>query len=110
MSARVGTSDARLEAMLRTGALDALDVELAYALTALAPSANDEAVRLAIALASRAVRDGHTCLVLGSVSPTEHDETADDVANARPDAGGTPPVPAAHTVARRRHAGAGSAR
>jgi len=76
MSARFVTSDARLEAMLRSGALEALDVELAYALTALASSANDEPVRLAIALASRAVRDGHTCLVLGSVLPVEHDDTA----------------------------------
>ena len=70
MTAPMPVGDERLEAMLRAGDVDAIDVELAYALSALAtaPAAGADAVRLAIALVSRAVRDGHTCLELTSVT------------------------------------------
>jgi exodeoxyribonuclease V alpha subunit len=63
--------DARLEALLQAGVFEAIDVELAYALTDIAPRAHDAEVRLAIALTSRAVRDGHTCLVLTTVLPLD---------------------------------------
>jgi exodeoxyribonuclease V alpha subunit len=69
--------DARLEAMLGAGVFEAIDVELAYGLTGIAPSADDDTVRLAIALTSRALRDGHTCLVLSEVTPHESGVTAD---------------------------------
>lgn len=69
MTARFADTDARLEQLLRSGDLDAIDVELAYALTALVASPNEPVVRLGIALVSRAVRDGHTCLELTSVTP-----------------------------------------
>jgi exodeoxyribonuclease V alpha subunit len=61
--------DPRLDTLLRDGECEAVDVELALALTALAPSLGDAEVRLAIALASRAVRDGHTCLLLDGLAP-----------------------------------------
>lgn len=63
--------DARLEALLQAGLVEAIDVELAYGLTGITPSAHDAEVRLAITLASRAVRDGHTCLVLSDVTPLD---------------------------------------
>lgn len=63
--------DARLEALLDAGVFEAIDVELAYGLTGIAPGADDGTVRLAIALTSRAVRDGHTCLVLSEVAPLD---------------------------------------
>jgi exodeoxyribonuclease V alpha subunit len=69
--------DVRLEALLGAGVFEAIDVELAYGLTGIAPSADDGTVRLAIALASRALRDGHTCLVLSDVTPLEPGITAD---------------------------------
>lgn len=69
MTARFAGTDDRLERMLRFGDLDAVDVEVAYALTALVASPAEPEVRLAIALASRAVRDGHTCLELTAVTP-----------------------------------------
>lgn len=57
------THDARLEALLAAGVLEPVDVELALVLSAMSAhgSAN---LRLAVALASRAPREGHTCLVL----------------------------------------------
>lgn len=73
-------SDARLELLLREGELEAVDVELALALSALhtdtraddqrtpTPESARADVRLAIALASRAVRDGHTGLALARVT------------------------------------------
>ncbi len=69
--------DARLEALLAAGVFEPIDVELAYGLTSIAPSAHDATVRLAIALASRAVRDGHTCLVLSDVAPFDAGVTAE---------------------------------
>ncbi len=69
MTGRAAGTDDRLERMLRVGDLDAIDVELAYALTSLVASPTESEVRLAIALASRAVRDGHTCLELASITP-----------------------------------------
>jgi exodeoxyribonuclease V alpha subunit len=68
--------DARLESLLQAGLFEMIDVELAYGLTSVVPSAHDATVRLAIALTSRAVRDGHTCLVLGDVMPL-HSGSAD---------------------------------
>jgi exodeoxyribonuclease V alpha subunit len=64
--------DVRLERLLARGELEAIDVELALALGTLAagaretdaPEVGEPEVRLAIALASRAVRAGHTCLEL----------------------------------------------
>lgn len=76
--------DARLERLLGAGELEAADVELALALTALAtdatdaPPSRDDDVRLAIALTSRAVRDGHTCLALAQVAPPAWWSPADD--------------------------------
>ncbi len=69
--------DARLEALLDAGHFEAIDVELAYGLTGIAPSVHDATVRLAIALTSRAVRDGHTCLVLSDVEPLKAGAAAD---------------------------------
>lgn len=79
-------SEPRLERLLESGELEVIDVELAVALLALAPThaagigdvrgvpepsgtslARDADLALAIALTSRAVRDGHTCLDLRQV-------------------------------------------
>jgi len=60
-------TDARLEALLAAGVLEPVDVELALTLSAMSAQGSAD-LRLAIALASRAPRDGHTCLVLEETS------------------------------------------
>lgn len=56
-----------LESLRAAGVLSDLDVSLAQSLARLAGEARDE-VRLAIALASRAVRQGHVCLDLARLA------------------------------------------
>ena len=68
-------NDARLEALLVAGVLEPVDVELALALSAMSARGSAD-LRLAIALASRAPRDGHTCLVLADTT-REHVLTDD---------------------------------
>ncbi len=61
------TYDARLEALLVAGVLEPVDVELALTLSTMSARGSAD-LRLAIALASRAPRYGHTCLVLAETT------------------------------------------